>query len=69
MDSIFEEFERGGGTHKDLAILHDHVDYMGPGKTFCALAPGATAPLGSGLKLFEDEFEAHIKNRACPYKH
>ena len=69
VDSIFEEFERGGGTHKDLAILHDHVDYMGPGKTFCALAPGATAPLGSGLKLFEDEFEAHIKNRACPYKH
>lgn len=69
VDSIFEDFERGGGTHKDLAILHDHVDYMGPGKTFCALAPGATAPLGSGLKLFEDEFEAHIKNRACPYKH
>jgi NADH-quinone oxidoreductase subunit F len=41
---------------------------MGPGKTFCALAPGATAPLGSGLKIFEDEFEDHIKNRACPYK-
>ena len=46
---------------KDLQILHEHVEYMGPGRTFCALAPGATAPLGSGLKYFAEDFEKLIK--------
>jgi NADH-quinone oxidoreductase subunit F len=69
VDEIFREFERGYGNEKDLQILHEHVDYLGPGRTFCALAPGATAPLGSGLKYFADDFKEHIKKRKCPYKH
>jgi len=69
VDTIFREFEEGRGSEKDLQILREHVDYMGPGRTFCALAPGATAPLGSGLKYFEDDFKAHIKQKRCPYKH
>ena len=68
VDAIFKDFEAGRGTDKDLAILHDHVDYLGPGRTFCALAPGATAPLGSGLKHFKEDFEQHIKEKRCPYK-
>ena len=68
VDEIFREFERGNGTHRDLAILEEHVDYMGPGKTFCALAPGATAPLGSGLRYFREDFERHITEKRCPYK-
>ena len=67
VDEIFNEFESGKGTEKDLQILHEHVDYLGPGKTFCALAPGATAPLGSGLKYFAEDFERHIKEKRCPY--
>jgi NADH-quinone oxidoreductase subunit F len=66
VDAIFRDLEAGKGAHKDIAILQDHVGYLGPGKTFCALAPGATAPLGSGLKLFADEFETHA-NSGCPY--
>lgn len=69
VDAIFKELESGAGKEKDLQILHDHVDYMGPGKTFCALAPGATAPLGSGLKYFADDFKRHIDERCCPYNH
>ncbi len=69
VEEIFNEFESGSGNEKDLQILHDHVDYLGPGRTFCALAPGATAPLGSGLKYFKEDFEKHIKEQRCPYKH
>ncbi len=69
VDEIFREFESGRGTEKDLQILHDHVSYLGPGRTFCALAPGATAPLGSGLKYFKEDFDRHIKEKRCSYKH
>ena len=68
VDEIFQGFENGLGNEKDLQILHEHVDYLGPGRTFCALAPGATAPLGSGLKLFKEDFEQHIIKKRCPYK-
>jgi len=68
LDEIFNEFESGRGTEKDLAILHEHVDYLGPGRTFCALAPGATAPLGSGLRHFKEDFERHIHEKKCSYK-
>lgn len=68
VDEIFNDFENGRGSEKDLAILHDHVDYLGPGRTFCALAPGATAPLGSGLRHFKEDFERHIKEKRCSYR-
>ena len=69
VDEIFREFESGRGSEKDLQILHDHVTYLGPGRTFCALAPGATAPLGSGLKHFKEDFDKHIREKRCSYKH
>jgi NADH-quinone oxidoreductase subunit F len=69
VDEIFRGFEAGTGNQKDLQILHDHIEYLGPGRTFCALAPGATAPLGSGLKYFAEDFEKHITEQRCPYKH
>ncbi|MFT4862541.1 MAG: NADH-quinone oxidoreductase subunit F [Pseudohongiellaceae bacterium] len=69
VDEIFRGFEAGTGNEKDLAILHEHVSYLGPGKTFCALAPGAAAPLGSGLKYFAEDFDQHIKQQRCTYKH
>ncbi len=68
IDEIFNDLESGKGQEKDLAILHEHVGYLGPGRTFCALAPGAMAPLGSALKYFREEFDAHIKQAACPYQ-
>ena len=68
VDAIFRDFEAGQGSEKDLNILKEQVEYMGPGRTFCALAPGATAPLGSGLKYFEDDFKEHIKQKRCTYK-
>jgi len=68
IDQIFSDLEQGNAKANDLQILHDHVDYLGPGRTFCALAPGAMAPLGSSLKYFKDDFEEHIKKGCCPYQ-
>jgi NADH-quinone oxidoreductase subunit F len=38
---------------------------LGPGNTFCALAPGAMEPLQSALKYFREDFEHYFsqKNR------
>jgi len=41
---------------------------MGPGNTFCALAPGAMEPLQSGLNYFLDDFMKHITDKKCPWK-
>lgn len=68
VDQIFRALEAGEGSHADIDILREHVVYMGPGRTFCALAPGATAPLGSGLRIFKEDFEAHVRERRCTYR-
>ena len=37
--------ERGEGKMEDLEVLSFHTSYLGPGNTYCALAPGAMEPL------------------------
>jgi len=59
--------EEGKGEMKDIEILKEMCGYMGPGNTFCALAPGAAEPLQSSLKYFMDEYEQHVKH-GCSYK-
>jgi NADH-quinone oxidoreductase subunit F len=63
-----QALEEGRGEPKDLEILEQHVGLLGPGRTFCALAPGAVEPLGSALKLFRADFEAHVHDKRCPWK-
>jgi NADH-quinone oxidoreductase subunit F len=67
IEQIFEDLEKGVGREQDLTILEEHLTYLGPGRTFCALAPGAMAPLGSGLRHFRQDFEDHIHKKCCPY--
>ncbi|MBL4820440.1 MAG: NADH-quinone oxidoreductase subunit NuoF [Gammaproteobacteria bacterium] len=67
VDQIFIDLEQGKARPNDLQVLHDHVEYLGPGRTFCALAPGAMAPLGSALKHFKEDFDAHLSKKCCPY--
>ncbi len=68
IDEIFQRLEKGGGRAEDLQILTDHLEYLGPGRTFCALAPGAMAPLGSALRHFREDFDAHIHSGGCPWR-
>jgi NADH-quinone oxidoreductase subunit F len=67
-EKILWAFEQGQGRPEDLDTLSKHVRFLGPGLTFCALAPGAMAPLGSGLKHFRKEFEQHLEQKGCPWR-
>jgi NADH-quinone oxidoreductase subunit F len=50
-----------------MEILFEHGHLLKPGSTFCPLAPGASMPLLSGLKLFADDFAHHFATKRCPY--
>ena len=52
--------EAGQGRQGDIEVLEQMTRFLGPGKTFCAHAPGAMEPLQSALKFFRGEFEAGI---------
>ncbi len=60
--------EDGEGQDGDLERLERHSLLLGPGNTFCALAPGAVEPLQSALKYFKDDFEKHIREKRCPWR-
>jgi NADH-quinone oxidoreductase subunit F len=65
---ILQAIENGQGQPDDLERLAWHSRFLGPGLTFCALAPGAVEPLQSALKYFKADFERHIHERQCPWR-
>ena len=68
VEQTLAAMERGEGRDGDLRILEKHVKYLGPGMTFCALAPGAMDPLQSALKYFRSDFEQHLSAKSCPWR-
>lgn len=64
---LLDALERGEGRPGDLERLERHCTFLGPGMTFCALAPGAVEPLQSALRHFRDDFEAHIEHSRCTF--
>ena len=66
---LLAEIDEGTGRPEDLERLEWHTRQLRPGSTYCALAPGAAEPLQSALKYFRDEFEQHILEHRCPYRH
>jgi NADH-quinone oxidoreductase subunit F len=67
VERILAAIEAGEGEPEDLDTLARHVTFLRSGCAFCDLAPGAMAPLASGLKHFRDEFERHINEKHCPW--
>jgi NADH-quinone oxidoreductase subunit F len=57
---LLQAIERGEGKSGDIEVLEQLTRFLGPGKTFCAHAPGAMEPLQSALKFFRSEFEKGI---------
>jgi NADH-quinone oxidoreductase subunit F len=65
---VLAAIENGQGRPGDLDRLSRHTKLLGPGHTFCALAPGAVEPLQSALKYFREDFERHIHDQRCPWR-
>jgi NADH-quinone oxidoreductase subunit F len=66
LHKVLSRIERGQGRKEDLEVLVDVCGNM-KGKTICVLSDAAAMPIESYLKYFRDEFEAHIRERACPF--
>jgi len=67
IERMLHAVESGQGESGDIAILEQQCRLLGPGNTFCALAPGAVEPLQSALKYFREDFERHIREKRCPW--
>lgn len=67
IEKILLSLENGEGTEEDIGLLDMHTKLLGPGNTFCALAPGAMEPLQSAIKYFKEDFLDHVRKKKCPY--
>jgi NADH-quinone oxidoreductase subunit F len=65
---LLQALEDGRGRPEDLDLLQEHTRLLGPGSTFCALAPGAMEPLQSALRYFREDFERHVDEKRCPWR-
>ena len=68
LSKVLRSIEEGKGMPEDLDMLARHAKLLGPGHTYCALAPGAVEPLQSALKYFREDFERHIREKRCPWR-
>jgi len=65
--SVLNDIEEGRGRLEQLDLLEEQCWFMGEEMCFCDLAPSATKPLRTALKLFRDDFERHIAEGRCSY--
>jgi NADH-quinone oxidoreductase subunit F len=68
IEQTLRAIENGEGEPEDLEILEEQCRRLAPGNTYCVHAPGAVEPLQSGLKIFGEDFERHIREKRCTWK-
>jgi NADH-quinone oxidoreductase subunit F len=66
LEQMLHDLEAGKGTEEDLIKMLDLCDNIA-GRSFCALADGAVAPVISSMKYFRAEYIEHQKLGACPF--
>lgn len=64
LERIMLRVEAGKGSEADLRVLDEAAKHMA-GRTICALADGAAAPIQSLLKHFPDEVRARLVEKAA----
>lgn len=62
--NILKKFKNKKACEKDILILEELCNQLGPGKTFCAHAPGAVSPIKSVIKYFRSDFETRFNASA-----
>lgn len=64
MLDLLQRIEQGRGRPEFIGMLGQMAGHMD--RAYCALAPGAAAPVESLIAYFEDEVRAHISEGKCP---
>ena len=64
---VLERIEGGEGREEDMRVLLDICDGM-ENRSFCPLGDAAGMSLRSNVKLFREEFEAHVAEGRCPFE-
>ncbi len=64
---VLERIEHGEGRKEDMQLLLDICDGI-DGRSFCPLGDAASWALRSNVKLFRDEFDAHVTKGSCPFE-
>ena len=65
---ILKDITSGRGSEEDLALLEEMAKAISAG-SICGLGRTAPNPVLSTLRYFRAEYEAHIKEQACPALH
>jgi NADH-quinone oxidoreductase subunit F len=63
---VLERIEHGEGRPEDMDLLLDICEGI-DGRAFCPLGDAAAWALRSNVKLFREEFEAHVADGHCPF--
>ena len=73
LEQIMRRIEEGGGRESDLDLLMDVCDNIAPGvswppqqTTICVLGPSIPSSIASAIRMFRNEFLAHIEAGRCP---
>ncbi len=74
LEKILERIENGQGREADLDLLMDICDNISPGVTWppaqttiCVLGPSMPPAVAAGLRMFRDEYLAHVREGRCPF--
>jgi len=67
VEKILRSIETGQGQDGDIDLALDNIRYIGP-NTYCALATGAMFPIETGIRMFREDLEEHIRQHGCPHQ-
>jgi NADH-quinone oxidoreductase subunit F len=74
LEKILERIEQGQGREADLDLLMDVCDNISPGVTWppaqttiCVLGPSMPPAVAAGIRMFRDEYLAHVREGRCPF--
>lgn len=66
VEKLLRGIENGDGQDGDIDLALDNIRYIGP-NTYCALATGAMFPIQTGIEMFREDLEEHIRQKRCTY--